>query len=77
MLKILFGVFTILHGLVHLLYFGQSASYFELQPGMVWLDSSWIISKILGKSENRNLASILLALAAMMLAGSAFIAFGS
>ena len=33
MLKILFGVFIILHGFVHLLYFGHSARYFELQPG--------------------------------------------
>lgn len=65
MLKILFGVFIILHGLVHLLYFGQSARYFELQPGMVWPDGSWIISKILSEGANRNLASISLILAAI------------
>ena len=35
MLTILFGIFLILHGLVHLLYAGQSSRLFELQPGMV------------------------------------------
>jgi hypothetical protein len=35
MSRIIFGVFIVLHGLVHLLYFGQSARYFELQPEMV------------------------------------------
>ena len=35
-MRFVFGVFIVLHGLVHLLYFGQSARYFELKPGMVW-----------------------------------------
>ena len=41
MFRIIFGIFIILHGLVHLLYFGQSTRYFELQPGMVWPDGAW------------------------------------
>ena len=65
MLRILFGIFIILHGLVHLLYFGQSARYFELQPGMVWPDGSWAFSKLLGNSATRNLASALLVLTAI------------
>jgi uncharacterized membrane protein YphA (DoxX/SURF4 family) len=65
MLRILFGIFIILHGLVHLLYFGQSARYFELQPGMVWPDGSWLISKLPGEGGTRTLASILLVLAAI------------
>lgn len=65
MLRILFGIFIVLHGLVHLLYFGQSARYFELQPGMIWPDGSWLISKLLGEGGNRTLASILLVLAAI------------
>ena len=64
MLKILFGIFTILHGLVHMLYFGQSARYFELQPGMVWPDGSWAFSKLLGVEPVRMLANIMLILAA-------------
>jgi len=65
MISILFAVFLILHGLVHMLYFGQSARYFELQPGMVWPDGSWTFFRLLGQAGTRNLASILLALAAI------------
>jgi uncharacterized membrane protein YphA (DoxX/SURF4 family) len=65
MIKILFGVFFVLHGLVHLLYFGQSAKFFELQPGMVWPDGSWTFSSLLGNATARNLASIFLILAAI------------
>ena len=63
MLRIAFGVFTILHGLVHVLYLGQSARYFELQPGMIWPDTSWAFSRWLGDEAARKLASMLLALA--------------
>ena len=65
MINILFGIFFVLHGLVHMLYFGQSGGYFELQPGMVWPDGSWAFSRLLGEAGNRNLASILLVLAAI------------
>jgi hypothetical protein len=65
MIRILFGVFLVLHGLVHMLYFGQSARYFELQPGMVWPDGSWAFSRFLSEATIRNLASILLMLAAV------------
>jgi len=66
MMSILFAVFLILHGLVHVLYFGQSARYFELQPGMVWPDGSWAFSRLLGEVGNRNLANVLLLLAAIV-----------
>lgn len=66
MISILFGIFFVLHGLVHLLYFGQSARYFELQPGMVWPDGSWMFSRSLGDGTTRNLASVLLVLAAVV-----------
>jgi hypothetical protein len=58
MLRIIFGVFIVLHGLVHLLYFGQSMRLFELQPGMVWPDGSWVFSKLLGDGGTRLLASV-------------------
>jgi hypothetical protein len=63
-MRFVFGVFIVLHGLVHLLYFGQSARYFELKPGMVWPDGSWAFSKLLGNEAVRNLASISLTLVA-------------
>jgi uncharacterized membrane protein YphA (DoxX/SURF4 family) len=59
------GVFMVLHGLVHLLYLGQSARYFELQPGMLWPDGAWAFSKLLGDETARLLANVLLALAAI------------
>lgn len=63
MLRFLFGVFIILHGLVHLLYFGQSQRLFELRPGMVWPDSSWVLSRFIGFKAIRSLAGFAFALA--------------
>jgi hypothetical protein len=65
MLRLIVGVFLILHGLVHLLYFGQSWRLFELQPRMVWPDGSWAFSRLLGNETTRLLASISCVLAAI------------
>jgi hypothetical protein len=65
MIKIALGIFFILHGLVHFLYFGQSARIFELKPGMVWPEGTWALSKFIGSASVRNLAGILLIIAAM------------
>ena len=65
MARIIVGVFLILHGLVHLLYFGQSARYFELQPGLIWPAGSWAFSRPLGDNATRTLANILCVLAAL------------
>jgi hypothetical protein len=65
MLRFVFGVFFVLHGLVHLLYFGQSVRLFELRPGMVWPDGAWTFSKLLGDEATRILASIACVLAAI------------
>jgi hypothetical protein len=64
-MRFVFGIFIVLHGLVHLLYSGQSARYFELKPGMVWPDGSWAFSRLLRNEAARNLASISLILAAI------------
>lgn len=63
MLRFVFGIFLVLHGLVHLLYFGQSRRLFELRPGMVWPDGSWAFSKLFGDETTRLLASIFCVLA--------------
>ena len=65
MLKIIVGVFMVLHGLVHLLYLGQSQRFFELQPGLVWPDGAWAFSRFLGDEATRKLAGVLLVLAAI------------
>lgn len=65
MLRIIFGVFLVMHGLVHLLYFGQSGRYFELQPGLAWPDGSWAFTRLLGEAGTRGVASVALVLAAL------------
>ena len=65
MIKVVAGVFLIMHSIVHLLYFGHSARLFELKPGMTWPDGSWLFSKLLGDNATRTLASIFCILAAI------------
>jgi hypothetical protein len=67
MLMMFFGVFIVLHGLVHLLYFGQSQRFFELQPGMTWPDGAWAFSRLVGGEATRSLASVLCLLVAVVL----------
>jgi hypothetical protein len=77
MLRFIVGVFIVLHGLVHLLYFGQSRRLFELQAGMVWPDGSWAFSKLLGEGATRWLAGTACVLAALgFLAGGIAILAG-
>ena len=64
-MRLIIGVLIVLHGLVHLLYFGQSARYFELQPGMLWPDGSWVFSKLLGDEQTRRAAAMLLVVVAI------------
>lgn len=64
--RILAGIFLILHGAVHMLYFGQSARIFELSPGMNWPDGAWTLSRLVGTDVTRQLADILLLLAALI-----------
>lgn len=65
MLTIIMGIFFILHGLVHLLYAGQSARLFELRPRMTWPDGAWLLSKLFGDEAVRLLATVSLVLAAL------------
>lgn len=64
-MRIILGIFLILHGMVHLLYAGQSWRLFELRPGMLWPSNSWLFSPLLGDGPTRYLATISLALAAL------------
>lgn len=76
MLPFIFGIFLVLHGLVHLLYFGQSARRFELKPGMTWPNGSWAFAKLLGDATARSLASIACLIVAIgFIAGGAGILF--
>ncbi len=65
-------VFLILHAGVHLLYFGQSRRLFELQPGLIWPEGSWALSKIASADSIRLLGS-----AAMIVAAAIFVIAGA
>jgi hypothetical protein len=66
-MTLLFGIFVLLHGLVHLLYVAHSARLFELKPGMAWPDGSWAFSRLFGDEAIRVVASVSLILAALAL----------
>ena len=74
-MKIVFGIFFILHGLVHFLYFGHSSRFFELTPGMSWPDGSWTFSKLLKKRPVRIMAGnlCLLAMTGFIISGIEFL----
>lgn len=73
MLNTFVAVLLVLHGMVHLLYSGQSSRLFELEEGMVWPDGSWALSTVFGNSTARTIASVMMLLAAVgfALAGAA------
>lgn len=79
MVEFIFGIFIILHGLVHLLYFGQSQKLFELQPGMVWPEGSWIFSRLYEDQSPRWVSGVIFTLSALtfILAAIMFVAGGA
>ena len=60
------AVFLILHGLVHLLYLGQSMKWYELGKGMIWPDNSWAFSRPFGNKATRAIASVSCVVAALV-----------
>lgn len=65
MFHFLFGLFIILHGLVHLWYFTLSQRLVEFKPEMGWAGKSWLLSNFIGDSNTQSLASALFVLAAI------------
>ena len=65
MANILAGIFLVLHGLVHLLYFAQARRLFELQKGMTWPDGSWLFSAFTGNDVTRTIAAAACVMAAV------------
>jgi hypothetical protein len=65
MLRLLVGIFMVLHGLVHLLYSAHSQRFVELRPEMIWPDDSWAFSRLLGDEGTRWLATVTYVLAAV------------
>ena len=56
--RILFGLFVVLHGLVHLWYFTLSQRLVEFKPEMGWSGRSWLFTNLLGDATTRMLAGV-------------------
>jgi len=65
MLRFLFGIFIVLHGLVHLWYVTLSLGLVEFQAEMGWTGKSCLFSPLLGDGAARSLATVLYGLATL------------
>jgi hypothetical protein len=65
-MNIAVAIFLILHGLVHLLYLGQSMKWYELGKGMTWPENSWAFSRLFGNRATRVIASVSCIIAALV-----------
>jgi hypothetical protein len=63
----LFGLFIVLHGLVHLWYVALSQRPVEFRPEMGWTGHPWICSGLIGNAATRSLAGALYTTAAIAL----------
>ncbi len=70
-LQVVFSVFIMPRGWIHLLYAGQSTGRLKLKSGMRWPGGSWMLSKALPDDAVRKLTTVLL-----VLAGGAFVVGG-
>ena len=62
MVRVLIGIFVIVHGLVHLWWVALSQRLVKFEPQMGWTGESWILARILGDSATRLLVTVLLVL---------------
>ena len=69
--RILFGLFVVLHGLVHLWYFTLSQRLVEFKPEMGWSGRSWLFTNLLGEATTRVLAGVVYLAATIAFAVSA------
>jgi hypothetical protein len=63
-MRIIFGIFFLLHGLVHLWFVVLSRDWVEFQSEMAWTGKSWLLSKTFGDDVTSITATILYSLAA-------------
>jgi hypothetical protein len=63
MLRTLFAVVVILHGLVHLWFVVLSQQLVPFQPEMGWTGRSWLFTGLIGDTATRWLATIVYSLA--------------
>lgn len=70
MLRTLFGVFIVLHGLVHLWPFVLSRGLVGFKAEMGWTGDSWLLTSVVGDSATGLLASIVYVVAAITFVAS-------
>jgi len=77
-LRPLFGVFVILHGLVHLWFVVLSQRLVAFQPEMGWTGRSWLLTGLIGDASTRLMASVAYTLAtiAFVVGGAGLLAQG-
>jgi len=68
----IYGIVLVLHGLVHLLYVGQSLRKFELAAGMVWPIDSWLFKNRVDGATTQIWIAVSLAIAALGFAAAGF-----
>jgi len=75
-MQILFGIFLILHGLVHMWYVVLSQRWVEFQSEMGWTGVSWLLTGSLGNKITNILATIFYSVSAIafVLSGVGFFA---
>lgn len=66
-MNILYGVFIVLHGLVHFWYVTLSQGWVEFQADMGWTGKSWLLSGVVAKNTLGWLATALYSVAAVAL----------
>ncbi|MGD8634073.1 MAG: hypothetical protein PVF85_10915 [Anaerolineales bacterium] len=59
MIQLVFGIFIILHGLVHMWYVTLSQRWVAFQPEMGWTGNSWLFTGLLGDASSRVLATVI------------------
>ena len=65
-MRILTGVFILLHGLVHMWYVTLSQGWVEYQADMGWTGKSWLLTNLLGDSATHTLATVFYSLSTFL-----------
>jgi hypothetical protein len=64
-MRILLGIFILLHGLVHLWFVTLSRGWVKFQADMGWTGHSWLLTNIFGNGPTSLLATVSYAVAAI------------
>ena len=65
-MQIVFAIFVILHGLVHMWYVTLSQRWVEFQVEMGWNGRSWLFTDALGQKLSLNIASVFYVLSTVL-----------